>query len=221
MELVYHTLITCQAVGDRFDPAGLAQIIRANHGQDGTLNQLRGHLHFDNRIDDGWDYIEAEHANLAKLAAEQGSGDSLRAAFGRLTHAAQDFYAHTNYVRLWLALKGGLNETSPDDIDVLDAGLMGHPELCTGSFVLWRDWVYHVPVVKRLVRGLHVPPGSHEAMHLDSPARGPEFAYAYAAACQRTRHEYWRAAKAILHKGGEGALGRFHHAQTAMTGPKG
>jgi hypothetical protein len=217
MELLYHTLITCQAVGDVFDPVALAQIIQANHRQDGILNQLRGHLHFDNRIDDGWDYIEAEHASLAELAAGQGSGDLLRAAFGRLVHTAQDFYAHTNYVRLWLAFNGGLNETSPDDIDGLDAGLMRHPELHTGSFVLWRDWVYHVSIVKRLARSLHVPPGSHEAMHLDSPVRGPEFAYAFAAACQRTRHEYQRAAKAILHKGGEDALDRFHQAQTAMT----
>lgn len=209
MELVYHTLITCKAVGGVFDPMALAQIVRANHRQDGILNQLRGHLHFDNRIDDGWDYIEAEHAHLAELVAGQGSGDLQRAAFGRLVHTAQDFYAHTNYVRLWLASNGGLSGTSPEGIDGLNAGLMVHPELHTGSFVLWRDWVYYVPGVKRLMRSLYVPSSSHEAMHLDSPARGPEFAYAFAAACQRTRHEYRRVAQVVLRGGGEGALDTF------------
>jgi hypothetical protein len=221
MELLYHTLITCEAVGDVFDPVAMAQIVRANHRQDGILNQLRGNLHVDNRIDGGLAYIEAEHASLAELAARQKSGNLQRAAFGRLVHTAQDFCAHTNYVRLWLASNGGLNETSPGDIDGLDADLMRHPELRTGSFVLWRDWVYHVPAVKRLARSLYVPSGSHEAMHLDSPARGPEFAYAFAAACQRTRHEYQRAAQVVLRQGGEDALYRFHHAQAAITRSEG
>ena len=100
---------------------------------------------------------------------------------------------------------------SPDDIDGLDASLMAHPELHTGSFVLWRDWIYYMPLVKRLARRLYVPVGSHEEMHLDSPDRGPEFAYAFAAACRRTQYEYQRAARAILQAGGEDALDRFHH----------
>jgi len=211
MELLYHTLITCKAVGDRFDPAALAQIICANHRQDGILNQLRGCLHFDNRIADGLAYLETQHAQIEALASGQGAGESLRAAFGRLAHTAQDFYAHTNYARLWLARNGGLGETSADDIDALDVDLVAHPELRTGSFMLWRDWVYYVPLVKHLIRRLYVPSGSHEEMHLDSPDRGPEFPYVFAAARQRTQHEYQRAAGAILRAGGENALDRFHH----------
>ena len=91
MELVYHTLVTCRAVGDSFAPVALAQIVRANHSQDGLVNQLRGCLHFDNRIDDGLAYVETEHTNLRKLAAGQEAGELQRAAFGRLIHTVQDF----------------------------------------------------------------------------------------------------------------------------------
>ncbi len=37
-----------------------------------------------------------------------------------------------------------------------------------------------------------LPRDSHAWMNLDSPARGPGFAYAFAAAVKRTRYEYER-----------------------------
>ena len=47
-------------------------------------------------------------------------------------------------------------------------------------------------------------------MNLDSSERGPKFAYAVAAARQRTVHEYQLAADAALAAGGATALARFH-----------
>jgi hypothetical protein len=213
MDLVYHALATYKAVGARFGDLALEQVIKANQAQDSLLNQLRGDLHFDNQIAQGRAYVKAERANVVRLAAEGGSGEPARAAFGRLCHAVQDFYAHTNYVRLWLACNGGLDATLPGDVDALDASLLDHPDLRTGSFFLWRDWVYYVPVVKRLARRIRVLPGSHEAMNLDSPTKGPEFAYAFAAACQRTEHEYQLVVQAIGEAGGDGALDMFRRAR--------
>jgi hypothetical protein len=212
MDLVYHTLATYKAVGSCFDDLALLQVIEANHAQDSLLNQLRGHLHFDNQVAPGWAYVEAERANVSGSAAEGDPGSVLRAAFGRLCHAVQDFYAHTNYVRLWLAENGGLGETIPAGIDALDVSLMDHPDLRAGSFCLWRDWVYYVLGIKHLARRIGVPAGSHEAMHLDSPARGPEFAYAFAAACQRTQYEYQLAVQTIKEAGSESALDSFRRA---------
>ena len=212
MELIYHTLATYNAVGARFDDLALLQIIEANHAQDTILNQFRGHLHFDNHIAQGRAYVEAERRNMGRLAATTDAGALLRAAFGRLCHTTQDFYAHTNYIRLWLACHGGFDHTLPADIDALDASLMNHPDLRTGTFFLWRDWVYHVPGINRYARRIHVPAGSHEAMNLDAPTRGPEFAYAFRAACQRTQHEYQLAVQTIRDAAGASALESFHRA---------
>ena len=97
-----------------------------------------------------------------------------------------------------------------EEIDGLDQSVLTSPALRTGHFVLWRDLVYYLPLVKDVIRRFYIPPNSHEAMHLDSPERGPNFAYAMAAARQRTAQEYRVAADAVLTVGGSEALDRFH-----------
>lgn len=210
MDRVYHAQITRRALREHFDVSALSQIVAANRAQDDLANQLRGCLHFDNNIGKGLAYVESEHARISALTSEPNTGSRQRAALGRLCHAAQDFYAHSNYVRLWLAQNGGLDRTGPQDIDGLDEGLLCSPDLRVGTFYLWRDLWYYVPGLSRLVSALHVPAGSHQAMNLDSPERGPEFDYALAAACQRTQAEYRRAAAGILRFAGPKALDRFH-----------
>ncbi len=207
MELEYHEIITRTALGEFFSEAALREIIAANFRQDSLANLIgKPYLHFDNdKIAESLAYINREMARLAAAEDESTRWD----AFGRLCHTAQDFYAHSNYVDLWLAEHGGPEKTSPAEIDGLAAHLLNHPALRTGSFYLLRDIVYYIPGIRTLARKIHIPTFSHEAMHLDTPARGAKFAYAMAAAVQRTRFEYRRAVDALSAQSGSAAVERF------------
>ena len=212
MEGKHHVEIIDRALGSFFAAPALQEIIRANLAQDALVNQLgtRPHFHFDdNKIAESLAYVESEHARIRQLAGKPEAGPAQRAALGRLTHAVQDFYAHSNYVDLWLAANGGLETTTPEQIDALDPALLEHPDLRSGYAIIWRDFVYYIPLLGPLMRRIYVAPDSHEAMNLDHPKKGPKFAYAMEAACQRTLHEYRRAAQNVQEAGGEQALRQF------------
>jgi len=211
MDSRYHADLTRAALSDRFSPDALEEIIATNLAQDALQNQLgsKAHFHFDNnKIAESLAYVESLHRQIAVLAAQGDNGKQQRAALGRLCHAVQDFYAHSNYVDLWLA---DHDHPVPPAyaIDGLIPELLNHPDLRTGTFVLLRDIIYYVPLIGALWRRIHVPPGSHEAMNLDSPDRCWKFPYAMVAARRRTLHEYRRAAQAVRDAGGESALGEF------------
>ena len=211
MKSRYHTELTRLTLQAHFSPDALEEIIAANLAQDALQNQLgsKAHFHFDNnKIAESLAYVESLHGQIAVLAAQSDHGKLQRAALGRLCHAVQDFYAHSNYVDLWLA-----NHDHPVPpayaIDGLIPELLNHPDLRTGTFVLLRDIIYYVPLIGALWRRIYVPPGSHEAMNLDSPDRGWKFSYAMVAARRRTLHEYWRAVQAVQDAGGDSALREF------------
>jgi hypothetical protein len=209
----YHRAITTEALGPYFAPAALQQIVRANVAQDSLISLFGTHPqhHFDDdRIAEGRAYIESQHREIAALAADPQAAPTQRAALGRLLHAAQDWYSHSNYVDLWLDAHGGLVATSPRDIDGLEPSLLNDPRLRTGHFIPLWSFLYYVPLLKHLARRIFMPANSHEAMNLDSPQKGRRFAYALAAAQQRTVSEYRRAAQAVLEGGGAEALQRFH-----------
>jgi len=211
METQYHAGVTRAALNDHFGPDALEEIIAANLAQDALQNQLgsKAHFHFDNnKIAESLAYVEDLHAQIVELAAAGDHGSGQRAALGRLCHTVQDFYAHSNYVDLWLAGQGQ-PVPAADAIDALIPELLNHPDLRTGTYVVLRDLVYSVPIVGALWRRIYVPPGSHEAMNLDSPDRGWKFAYAMTAARQRTVVEYQRTVQAIRDAGGESAMREF------------
>lgn len=212
MDSRYHVEMTQRVLAKYFAPGALREVVRANVGQD-SLRGLFGfdaHRHFcDPNLAHSWAYVDAEHALIEDLAAKRGPVAQQRAALGRLLHTVQDFYAHTNYVDLWLT-RYGLAET--DRIDGLDDGLIASPELRVGEWIFWRDSLYYIPVVGRLLRRIWLPAGSHEAVNLDSPARGPRFSLALSTAGQRSRLEYRRALQAIGRVGGPTALAAFHAA---------
>lgn len=212
MDLKYHQQITRRALGAYFDEKALAQIVAANLWQDSPWNQFpnRSYLHFDNnKIAEGLAYVLSEHASIIQMVAGGGKGAAQRAAFGRLCHTVQDFYAHSNYVDLWLRAHGGLQRTQPTQIDGLDPRFLWHPDLKTGTFQIARDFVYYIPLAGWLFRRYRLDPDSHEAMHLDSPQRGPRFAYAFVAACRRTQYEYMRLVGVLAEVGGKEALCEF------------
>lgn len=215
MDGQYHIQLLTESVGTNFSPQGLAQIIAGNLGQDALpyLLGIHPHYHFDNnKITQGLAYVEEEHTrirSLSKQNADAQIGAKQRAAFGRLTHAIHDFYAHSNYVDLWLVEHGGLAHSHAHEIDGMDASLLNHPQLYTGSFWLWFDIFYLVPGFGSFLHKLYLRPNSHEAMNLDNPRQGPKFAYAMIAAKQRTIYEYDRAIAGLHTQGGDHAVQRF------------
>ncbi len=199
----YHIAVLTETLGPHFSASALQQIIRANLGQDSGWTQFQMHVHFDNcAFAKGRAFVEQQHALIA------GTDDPklMRAALGRLTHAVQDFYSHSNYVDLWLEANGGFAKARPEDMDGLDPALLNHPNLTSGYFYLWRDIIYYLPIIDRFAKKYLVFPGSHEAMNLDDPSTGPKFPYSIVAAKQRTLAEYQRAARAL----GPESAARFH-----------
>jgi len=191
MKTTYHRAITAQALGEFFTLDALETVIAANLYQDRPAGQIgRDEYHFDqNAFTKGWAYIEENRA-LVRPALEAGDVTTARRALGRLTHAGQDIYAHSNYVSLWLARFPEGRQPAPDEIDAFDADLLNGPDLCSGR-VYWPfeplTWLF--PVTEKWIAP-HLPEDSHARMNLDRPERGPLFAYAFAAAVKRTRYEY-------------------------------
>ena len=191
MQKIYHRAITTRALSEYFTPQVLEVIISANLGQDHWLHGQIGHpeYHFDqNAFQEGWDYIEYNRT-IVHSSLESGSARAAQQALGRLTHAAQDFYAHSTYVTRWLSRFPAGHWPPPDDIDPIDAHLLHSPELRSGKIYWPMEPFSWIPGIGRLVNRL-MPRDSHAWMNLDSPDRGPAFAYAFVAATQRTRHEY-------------------------------
>jgi hypothetical protein len=183
----YHIQITREALADSFSAEALETILAANLGQDLPSGQI-GHpeFHFDdNRIAEGLAYMEAQRSLI--LAALAGSDPKPAwQAFGRLTHTAQDFYAHSNYVRLWRERHPELAE---GQIDPLEPEIMNSPALVSGRVYLPWEPLSWLPVIGLLVRQL-LPRDAHAWMNLDSPKSGPLFAFALQAGRQRTRREF-------------------------------
>ena len=113
MLTAYHIEMLHLALDDTFSPRALEKIIAANIHQDRPLGQI-GHdeYHFDNNaFDKSYAYIEEQRAlTVSSLMAHHVP--AAWAAFGRLTHTAHDFYAHSNYIDLWLACRH--NGARPD-----------------------------------------------------------------------------------------------------------
>jgi len=185
-----HTDITRRALGQTFSPHALDVVIAANLGQDALSGQL-GHdeFHFDNNaFDKSRAYIKEQRA-LIRPALERGDVDAARRAFGRLTHTAQDFYAHTNYVDLWIACQPDGMTPAPAEIDPLDDDLLYSTTLRSGKLYYPLEALSFVPVLRKLMLPL-LPRDSHAWMNLDSAERGPMFEYAFNAAVKRTRYEF-------------------------------
>jgi hypothetical protein len=192
-----HKEILYRALGDTFSPRALRAIIAANVRQDVLISQF-GHdeFHFDNNaFDASRAYVDGQRA-LIRPALEQGEVLSAWQAFGRLTHTAQDFYAHTNYVDLWLVCQPNGLRPAPSEIDPLDDALVENPALRSGKFYYPLEAFSFVPGLRKLVMPL-LPRDSHAWMNLDSAKRGPMFEYALHAAIKRTKYEFDLAARGL------------------------
>ncbi len=193
MLIPYHKSITREALSARFSSRALDAILGANLKQDDLLTGQIGHdeYHYDNNAIAASDrYLEAQRA-LILSALQTGNLPLAWAAFGRLIHTAQDFYAHSNYVDLWLARSTGNGRTPPPPSEIvpLMGELVSSPDLHSGKLYFPWEVLAFLPGIKLLVIPF-LPEDSHAHMHLDSPARGERFSYAFEAAIQRTRDEF-------------------------------
>ncbi len=179
-----------RAVGDKFSPRAFAVILRGNLEIDSLINIIaHSEFHFDNNDFEGAHaFMESQRARI-RPALERGQREAAWDAFGRLTHTAQDFYSHSNYVDLWLACQPNGMVPAPGEIDPLDDALVDNPSLRSGKTYFPWGFLSFVPGIRRLVLPL-MPRDSHAWMHLDSEARGPMFEYAFHAAVKRTRYEF-------------------------------
>jgi len=124
MKTEYHITMTQTVLSDRVSEEALRTIVEANISQDDWQGQI-GHpeFHFDDSaFTEGNDYIDTQR-QIARSALLAGNPKTAREAFGRLLHSAQDLYAHSNYVHLWVLRV--LSEEYPalDDADSLYAQL--------------------------------------------------------------------------------------------------
>jgi len=187
----YHASITRKALSAHFSPRALEAIVAANLGQDDWLTGQIGHdeYHFDNNaFEKSYAFIEEQRA-LTVSSLQDGDVPAAWSAFGRLTHTTQDFYAHTNYVDLWLARFTDKTLSSPLEIAPLMDELVNSPDLRSGKLYYPLEAFSFIPSLKRFVMPL-LPKDSHAWMNLDSPERGKRFEYAIEAALKRTRYEF-------------------------------
>lgn len=195
MKLRYHRSITTQALDKHVSPGALETIIAANLGQDALRYQFgHDHFHCDNNSFSASDaYIRQQRravgdalANSETLPAPPTTvPKAVWRAFGRLTHTAQDFYAHSNYVTLW---RERCPDARADQIDPLLGELLNDSRLRSGRLYYPLEALSFVPGLQALVVPL-LPLDSHARMNKDDSSR-PGFDFAYAAAVKRTELEF-------------------------------
>jgi hypothetical protein len=182
----YHRRITAQALEKLVSPAVLENIISANLGQDALRYQVaHDHFHYDNNsftIADA--YIEQQRRAVMD-SLERAQVLPAWQAFGRLTHAAQDFYAHSNYTTLWREHNPG---AASDQIIPLFGEALNDSRLHSGRLYLPLEILSFIPILQPLILPL-LPRDSHAWMNKDDPSR-PGFDLAYTAAVKRTELEF-------------------------------
>lgn len=193
----FHIEIMHLALGDVFSPRALEKVIKANLNQDRVRGQI-GHpeYHFDhNAFEESYAYMEEQRA-LTVSALMANDMRSAWSAFGRLTHTAQDFYAHSNYIELWLARQP--NGARPQEVEPTNPDVIQSPALRSGKVYLLEALTIINPLRPWVMPFL--PRDAHGWMNLDAPERGPNFKYAFQAAVKRTKSEFEETTKGLAEK---------------------
>ena len=183
MKTKYHIEITRIALAEYFSEKALSEVIQGNIQQDRIRNQFHhDHIHFDgSAFDTGFDYLERQRQSVIHSVNDK-EYPSARRSLGRVTHSWQDFYSHSNYVRLWVAQHP---EKSYADIKINDPHIINHPDLKSGKNYGLIDFLAMIPGLARWIKP-HLPDDSHANMNLDGPEAGDFFVFAYQAALNQT-----------------------------------
>lgn len=189
MQIRYHIDMTREALTSHFSERALEIILAANVKQDSIRNQFgRDEIHYDNNaIEKGNRYINEQRGYLIATLLSPGILGAW-IAFGRLVHTGQDFYAHSNYITMWLDQFDGA-PPPPAEIEPYKKELVRSPNLRSGKIYFPMDWLYFIKPLRPLMLKL-LPRDSHGWMNLDSPEQGPKFEYAMSAGTKRTVYEF-------------------------------
>jgi hypothetical protein len=190
----FHIEICQRALKPHFSSRALKVIIQANLKQDHIRYQLKHpHFHFDsNAFEESYAFIDQQRQIILDSLRSTAEPKISWEAFGRLTHTVQDFYAHSNYVQLWIDANQDRDILSPEQIQPMDSEIINHPNLHSGK-VYFLDWLAYVPGFYRLASRFS-PKDSHTNMNLDHPGRGSLFPLAMEAAVKCTAFEFKRIA---------------------------
>jgi hypothetical protein len=101
----------------------------------------------------------------------------------------QDFYAHSNYITLWVNRFNGQALPPSPEIDAMDPNIINSPDLRSGKVYLPVEALYIFEKLRPFVLRI-LPHDSHAWMNLDSPEQGFKFDYAMQAAVKRTVIEF-------------------------------
>lgn len=184
MRTEYHIEITTNALQELFSKTALELIIKSNISQDRLRYQIwHDYIHFDgNAFKEGFDYIDEQN----RLILENVQGEQYPSAWealGRMTHSWQDYYSHSNYIKLWLDRYG---QVKPEEINHQDNVIMNHPDLRSGKNYGLLELMATTKGLSKIFFPL-IPPDSHAKMNLDGPDISPLFEYAYWAALKQTQ----------------------------------
>jgi hypothetical protein len=186
----YHIEIMLASLGDRFSARAMSEIIQANVNQD-RLSGLVGHDEFhcdNNAFEKTYAYIK-EQRGMVTASLEEGKANPAWQALGRFLHAVQDFYAHSNYITLWLDRFDGNSLPPPPEVDAMNPDIIHNSDLRSGKIYLPIEALYIFNSMRPFVKSI-LPYDSHAWMNLDSPEQGFKFDYAMQAAIKRTVIEF-------------------------------
>ena len=196
MNSYFHTLITIDALGDNFSENALNEIIKANVNQDSIIGQVfHNEYHYDNdKVSLSNQYLKDQ--KLVWLQAiNRSSIKSARKAFGRLIHTAQDFYAHSNYAKLFSTFLPN-SDFYGSYPDCLCPGILNAKDLRSHKVYFPIDYLSIFPFFAKKLRN-HAPSDSHLQMNLDTPFSGALFGLVYRLAIIRTLTEFNSIAQGI------------------------
>lgn len=192
MKSAYHRLLVTQTLGNHFSQHALEIILEANLGQDALSGQI-GHpeYHFDDSlIQKAQVYVDEQRELVFQASRGNPTQPDLTAAwqaFGRLTHAVQDFYAHSNYTILWFQAHNV--DVRPERIEPLDPGVLSNPKLTSGKIYNPWELLSFISTLEPFMK-FFLPRDSHAWLNIDSPDRSVFFPYAMEAARKRTIYEF-------------------------------
>lgn len=188
MNSYFHTLISIDALADNFSVKALNEIIKANVNQDSIIGQLfHQEYHYDNnKITQADRYIEKQK-HICLKAIERSSIISARKAFGKLIHTSQDFYAHSNYARLYSMLSPN-NDLLDPSLDCINKDILNNKNLRSHKVYFPLDYLSIFPYFAKHLNK-YAPVDSHLRMNLDTPLSGELFILVYRLAVSRTRAE--------------------------------
>ena len=188
---LYHHKITTKALSNYFGKQELNEVIKGNLLQDRPAGQF-GHpeYHFDDsEFVRTYRYLDELRSSIEDKIITGDYISQARFEFGKLTHALQDFYAHTNYIRLW-GNKHGVDPTNWDgEIDCQDRDIIQSNELMSGHFYSPWEMITFLPIIGRYF-GKLFPNNSHAMINNNSPNKNPWFPMAFKCAELRTREEF-------------------------------